>query len=85
MPLAEFGLLLDEFLASVPRSWLVLLTSPGIDEDRPTGSADRTDVVLDGYAAAARTRFEAAGGVVVNGRTLLADLGRGVRRRRAAP
>lgn len=75
VPVAEFGLLLDEFLASVPRSGLVLLTSPGVDEGRLTGSADRTNVVLDSYAAAARTRFEAAGGVVVDGRTLLADLG----------
>ena len=53
----------------------MLLTPPGVDEARLSRTADRTNVVIDTYAAAARSRFEAAGGVVVDGRTLIADLG----------
>jgi lysophospholipase L1-like esterase len=90
LPLSEFGSLLDAFLAAVPRSGLVLLTSPGVDESRllsnrdldaeviirpRSATHDRTNAVLSSYAEAARSRFAAEGAVVVDGRTLLADLG----------
>jgi len=88
--LAEFESLLDAFLAAVPRSGLVLLTSPGVDESRllsnrdldvevlvrpQWATRDRSNAVLSSYAEAACTRFAAAGAAVVHGRTLLADLG----------
>jgi lysophospholipase L1-like esterase len=90
VPLSEFASLVDAFLAAVPRAGLVLLTSPGVDESRlvsnrdldvevlvrpRSATRDRTNAVLSSYAEAARSRFAAAGAVVVDGRTLLTDLG----------
>ena len=53
----------------------MLLTSPGVAEDRLTGANDRTNAGLASYAAALTDRFTAAGAVVVDGATLLAPLG----------
>lgn len=75
VPLDEVVALVDEFLAAVPRAGLVLLTSPGVDEQRLTGANDRTNAVIAAYTALLAERFAAAGALVVDGPSLLAPLG----------
>jgi lysophospholipase L1-like esterase len=75
VPLDEAVGLADGFLSGVPRAGLVLLTSPGVDEERLTGANDRTNAVLASYAAALTDRFTAADAVVVDAAALLAPLG----------
>ena len=75
VPLEEAVLLVEGFLSSVPRAGLVLVTSPGVDEERLTGANDRTNAILASYAAALTDRFTAAGAIVVDGATVLAPLG----------
>jgi lysophospholipase L1-like esterase len=75
VPLEEAVGLVEAFLSSVPRAGLVLVTSPGVDEEVLTGANDRTNAVLASYAAALADRFTAAGAVVVDGALLLAPLG----------
>ena len=75
VPVEEAVGLVEGFLSAVAWAGLVLLTSPGVDEERLTRGNDRTNAVLASYADALTDRFTAAGAVVVDGATLLAPLG----------
>ncbi|MEJ7833975.1 MAG: SGNH/GDSL hydrolase family protein [Nocardioides sp.] len=75
VPLVRFGTTLEDFLVQVRPARLVYLASPGVDEARVLGAADRTDQTMAAYRKSAADRFEAAGAHVIDSPALLAALG----------
>ncbi|MEO5854265.1 MAG: SGNH/GDSL hydrolase family protein [Nocardioides sp.] len=78
VPLDDFTVALETFLAGTDAGRLVVVTPPGVDEHRLTGPGDRTDHEVAAYAGVAARLVRAAGGEVLDARALLAPLGRAV-------
>lgn len=76
VPLHEAERALAAFVVDLPLP-LVLVAPPGVDEARLRRPEDRTNDLVDDYAACAAQVVEAAGGSVVDTRAVLAPLGAG--------
>ena len=73
---SSFARALDAFVTAVPVAGLVYVTAPPVDEQRLSGTGDRTNVTVASYAALAADRFLRAGATILDSAVLLEPLGR---------